>query len=1027
MPTRYVIFQRRRLEFYLLCADNRTGRCHNDEYICEQLRRESRGAQRVYSACTQRHTGCTGIAEYRCVDQVCVGEIMHCEVCVVTAHAQLPTHFLEKWTGRRFLKQRDWLKRLGLRIQLGHPPGAICPYRFSAAKDFVLYNLSGVHEINIDFCGCANPEDPYGHPLPQRQQFMRACWWPATVKAPNTCATWAVLRFFQILNCLGKLLAYDSLRGLERCTNNDGLEKVPDRRKPYMHIMRQYREVKRGKRHKRGHKKGGMRVTSQGELTIKCRQCPRPHYNIPEGWEKADPAYRAWTPMKQSKIAKFHACRFTRLINVSSELADPILGDGFGHFCRREGEEGYKAHIEKHVNDQEISNCSGFQAMFMANTRRVKGLRTTGIGGVTCSRHNIWCANGIGDLQLGERNCNMDFLLVSVLMTFTLLCVVVSYDIACQYTINFWDRMSKFPELMCLTHLAPSNVWWKVPNFHLPAHKKPCHSPYLFHWMWGAGMTHGEGVEQNWSFSNGAASSTRLMGPGARVATLEDVFGYHNYDRQLAMHRILPKRLAVNIKEGVQHRTVFEAFNAALEELRPSEVAKWRAWVIQWESMQHQDAKDSPFETMEEETTLRALQLKIAEEEFICTDDRVEIEREHSPGSFLGLGLVLEEAQRRSTVDMKALKDPSVTQKLAFTKWRTTLLKQIYKFRAIQRIYMPALRPILSDLDKQIYDGNGEQTPECTRLFMPSELTDKKLRKSACAIGLPDLEAQMREAEAGEALEAVRHGLRTRTMTNRYKIRNFTGQGMMTRGQGILRQINVKIHHAKLRYRYAWAALLVLWGHGGWEEGLKVLADDDVRALNERVLTLEEKAQNEHWAELGGAIIEGGVARAAGVAAGEGRHYLSWIWFSAGLPSVGSEENDPKLIEALRVEWCKVFARTRRYAEDVRMLREEMGRTMESGYREAEAWEDLLVNKLPDASPELREGRLAYAAEHAETEREMCARLELKWQPLMERASAFLAGEHVLDTDTVTVELELGDELEPEEEEARLEAEEEDD
>jgi hypothetical protein len=89
--------------------------------------------------------------------------------------------------------------------------------------------------------------------------------------------------------------------------------------------------------------------------------------------------------------------------NVSTELADPILGDGFGFFCRREGEDGYKSHIAKHASEQEISNCSGFQAMFMANTKRVKGLRTTGIGGVTCSRHNMWQGNGMGDLQVGER------------------------------------------------------------------------------------------------------------------------------------------------------------------------------------------------------------------------------------------------------------------------------------------------------------------------------------------------------------------------------------------------------------------------------------------------------------------------------------------------------------------------------------------------------------------------------------------------------------------------------------------------
>jgi hypothetical protein len=41
--------------------------------------------------------------------------------------------------------------------------------------------------------------------------------------------------------------------------------------------------------------------------------------------------------------------------------------------------------------------------MFPANRKRVKGLHTTGVGSVTCTRHNMWRLNGIGDLQLGER------------------------------------------------------------------------------------------------------------------------------------------------------------------------------------------------------------------------------------------------------------------------------------------------------------------------------------------------------------------------------------------------------------------------------------------------------------------------------------------------------------------------------------------------------------------------------------------------------------------------------------------------
>lgn len=98
-------------------------------------------------------------------------------------------------------------------------------------------------------------------------------------------------------------------------------------------------------------------------------------------------------------------CNF-RLINrnISSAAKDPILGDGFGYFVNHEK---YAEFLRAHVSEEEISSCSGFQAMFLANRKRVKWLRTTGVGGVTCARHNMWRPNGIGDLQLGERCTSM--------------------------------------------------------------------------------------------------------------------------------------------------------------------------------------------------------------------------------------------------------------------------------------------------------------------------------------------------------------------------------------------------------------------------------------------------------------------------------------------------------------------------------------------------------------------------------------------------------------------------------------------
>ncbi|KAJ7138784.1 hypothetical protein C8R43DRAFT_893122, partial [Mycena crocata] len=83
--------------------------------------------------------------------------------------------------------------------------------------------------------------------------------------------------------------------------------------------------------------------------------------------------------------------------NVSTEAKDPIVDNGMEYFVHHGH---YVEFLKDHVSEEEISSCSGFQA---ANTKRVKGLRTTGVGRVTCARHNMWRPNGIGDLQLGER------------------------------------------------------------------------------------------------------------------------------------------------------------------------------------------------------------------------------------------------------------------------------------------------------------------------------------------------------------------------------------------------------------------------------------------------------------------------------------------------------------------------------------------------------------------------------------------------------------------------------------------------
>ncbi|KAJ7433022.1 hypothetical protein B0H11DRAFT_1759384 [Mycena galericulata] len=960
-----------------------------DETLDEMLRGEGRGDSNCYESCV----GCRAPNPlFRCARQTCFGMGLYCEPCIAEMHRRLPTHMLEKWSGQFFVPMTTAELDVETRIQLGHPTGEYCPAAKPAHKDFVIMDTAGVRVVKLNFCGC----DPDLHP---RQQLMRACLWPATSLNPQTCATFNLIRLFEVQNCLGKISAYDFVRSLELLSNNDGLMPPPDRRRAFRIIVRQYRMMEMLKRAGRGHDDSGTRGTKQGELALPCRACPQPGINLPDGWDEID-----WDSMDEDQRYYFlmlsQDANF-KLINrnVSSEQKDPIIDDGAGYFCNRKE---YSEHIAKHVDEEEISSCSGFQAMFLANAKRVKGLRVTGVGGITCAHHNMWRANGIGDLQAGERYCNMTFLFFSSLLGFVLAYLILSYDIACQFSKHIWMRMVILLEKFHLK-IDKANVRWMVPNFHLPGHKKGCYSPFSFHWLWGAGRTHGETVEQNWEFLNGIAAATKLMGLGARATALEGLFAFHNWRRLIAHRRILMQRMAEGIKEGKTHKLAFQAFHDGLTQLDGVDLPAWHEWVDKWEKESHvENEKNSPYEYEEEGQTLKEIRLKLAAEEYGRTGDGDEVEREDTPSTFITLGMEIEEAQRQLAVAIRAVgPTPSTAQELDFLKRRSVLRGRIQAFRKLQNTYMPNVRRYLTAAQKEMWDADNKQ-PEATRLFMPSDLSTTDRRIKACAKGLDGVEARLRKGEAGEALAQIRQGLRTRTMTNRFKIRNWTGQHALTRGQGILRQINIKVHAAKLRYQYARQAMLKLKGHSDWEKEFRVLKDEDVRALNDRALREEDQAHDEFLGALGTAR---GVEATSAVLSGETDRTLSWIWYSV---SSVEEDGDKRLHEALRVEWCKAYSRANRWREDLVIVEEEMRRTIVFGrfaerqwVQRAAARTQMLAQPRRVMDPVVLEGVRAYAFEQADRERRTYEELERKWAPLRAKAAAYLRGEEMLGPEVV--------------------------
>ncbi|KAF8142941.1 hypothetical protein K438DRAFT_1784206 [Mycena galopus ATCC 62051] len=548
-----------------------------DEYLEENLRHEGYGVLNTYMCCAGSHCvdathqcparECEGIPEWRCVDQECLRELMFCTWCILATHSHHPTHFVEKWNGSNFARKRTWLQELGLRVQLGHPP--------AKAHDFVLCDLSGVHELSVDFCGCQIGNLP---PTDRRIQLLRARWWPAMITSPNTCATFRMLRLFQTLNCLGKLTAYDFLRWLEKCTNHDGLDKPPDRTAASLLCTLFDNGARSSNRRERSWVICGRRErNATGGIGARLSSMSSTRLELGRGMGECA------SSLKLSKHS------------VSSEAADPIMGDGC---MKRYGEDGYNSHIAKHVDEAEILNCSGFKAMFQANAKRTKGLRTMGVGGITCSRHNMWRVNDIGDLEY--RQCNMDFILLVTLIAFELLWLIISYDITCQYAINFWTRMSAVQERMWLK-LVPSNTTTSgvIPRSLSIECRAPGTPMVKILSKTGHSLSGPQAQRDSW----GQDCVRRRWRTFSDFTTTIDCW-------------LCPKRLAVAMMGAVRHKAMLDAFTNGLEEENPEQVKRWRALVDEWESKQHKAGE---------------ITLEIAKEELMRTENGDEVEHEHTP------------------------------------------------------------------------------------------------------------------------------------------------------------------------------------------------------------------------------------------------------------------------------------------------------------------------------------------------------------------------------------------------------------
>jgi hypothetical protein len=199
-------------------------------FLDELLRHDGRGDSLNQSSCfvCKKRDGII----YKCED--CTdGALLKCRSCTVLDHCSQPFHRIKVrilyishpqiltiyqwWNGQFFDKTS--LQSLGLRVQLGHS-GGFCPCPEPGPQQFTVFTLTGIHQINIDYCGCQVL------PLSKTVQILRQGWFPATFTRPQTAFTFDCLSFFHELTLQGKVNLYDFYHTLLRVTDNANLSKT---------------------------------------------------------------------------------------------------------------------------------------------------------------------------------------------------------------------------------------------------------------------------------------------------------------------------------------------------------------------------------------------------------------------------------------------------------------------------------------------------------------------------------------------------------------------------------------------------------------------------------------------------------------------------------------------------------------------------------------------------------------------------------------------------------------------------------
>ncbi|KAH9884219.1 hypothetical protein C8Q73DRAFT_644132 [Cubamyces lactineus] len=881
----------------------------------------------------------------RCYD--CLGRPHYCETCLLRTHRRTPFHRIWQWSTEDGFWHKTTTGALGMKLWGGHN-GAPCPNITRDPRMMVFVHEHGVSSMACSFCECAEMAGGEQLVTSEPLQLVEMGLYPASWKQPRTAYTITLLESYHLLSLQTHCSAEDFYTYLRRKTDNVAPKTVPDRYRELSNSAREFAYLRQCKR--AGEMPG--KTTTRGSLTVKCPCCPQPGINMRVNWKDRCADYSYLDALFYSIDGNFRQSQR----NKPMDKNDVALSRGAGYFADVDDFREYASKIGK--PEPELTTCHKFGAAGYGGHNG----KVSGIIALAC-RHMFMLPGSIVDLNKREAYLYVDFAVVSGMQPYVgLRLVKQTYDIACQYLINFGRRLEHWKQL-CLP--LASITTFNLPRtegaiglWHSLAHQILCRIFKSPEFMPGSGRYEGEGMERLWAITNDVSARTKEMTSGHRHDVLNDVYSDLHVRRVHNIGMMTLRRTSLNEAERFLQETT-EALEKLEQSVSNDKLTEWRRdeakWLRDVVDFRNHEHMEDPYSPHVDAALSEAGALKVLKEDKSKTSglqgvgmvsaiqEMIEIEREK-----LRLTKKVREADPLKTRQRNALG----RRVLALQGQAEVCRRQYERFvgervtAAVEDIRLACRScgtegasvdafPLSCDRGGETSNDSGTATDteylemlHAIHVELPSYYTTG-IRTHPKMEEAVSIEQKLREGQAKDALDELRTHL-----TALYSLEDLRGQGTgQAHGQRVkaLAATEVAIgHQARDEYRRVRKVLVEL-GMPEDDKTFRILTDEDAKPF----IVFSHQHRR-----------------------GDSKRTGSWLWEDFSFANdQGDNEVKEYMYHKIRPFWFRKRAARARWQEEVYIKREEMYRTTLF----FEYYRDRWSARGMDAAEDGREGAMVYA------------------------------------------------------------------